>query len=116
MAIPGFVINRIVYATGRFGPPHLRSWLPTAVGLASIPFIVKPIDHGVDGLGRETWRSFVGLDRSELRRRTGQMTVRLSTRLDTSPTARVRAAERLRRIHDEISPALEALAAAEGGN
>ena len=49
VAIPGYFINRVVWATGRMCPPHLRATLPTALGLACIPFIVKPIDHGVDG-------------------------------------------------------------------
>ena len=49
VAIPGYFINRVVWAAGRISPPHLRATLPTALGLACIPFIVKPIDHGVDG-------------------------------------------------------------------
>lgn len=49
VAIPGYFINRVVWAAGRMSPPHLRATLPTALGLACIPLIVKPIDHGVDG-------------------------------------------------------------------
>ena len=45
VAIPGAVINRVVWGFGRLS--HAR-WLPTAAGLACIPFIVKPIDYGVD--------------------------------------------------------------------
>ena len=48
VAVPGFVINRIVYAAGRVSPAQAAMWLPTAAGLAAIPFIIKPIDHGVD--------------------------------------------------------------------
>jgi fission process protein 1 len=52
VALPGFAINRVVWAVGhasvgRVAPGNLRTWLPTAAGLACIPFIVKPIDHGV---------------------------------------------------------------------
>jgi mitochondrial fission process protein 1 len=52
VALPGFAINRVVWAVGhasigRIAPGNLRTWLPTAAGLACIPFIVKPIDHGV---------------------------------------------------------------------
>jgi fission process protein 1 len=49
VAVPGAVINRIVWASGQLPlAPRTRAWLPTAVGLACIPFIIKPIDHGVD--------------------------------------------------------------------
>ena len=57
VAIPGFCINMIVKAskyTVLHAPKQLRlpsiavSWLPTFIGLGSIPFIVHPIDHSVD--------------------------------------------------------------------
>lgn len=48
VAIPGAVINRIVWAVGHISPPQLKWWAPTVVGLSSIPFIISPIDHGVD--------------------------------------------------------------------
>lgn len=48
VAVPGFVINRVVWSVGRFGPAQYRAWLPTATGLASIPFIIKPIDNSID--------------------------------------------------------------------
>jgi len=52
VAIPGFVINRVVWAVGYASvgraPTSVRTWLPTVAGIACIPFIVKPIDHGVD--------------------------------------------------------------------
>ena len=50
VAVPGLVINRIVAAVSHFGPRRYRMWAPTAVGLASIPFIIRPIDHGIDAL------------------------------------------------------------------
>ena len=56
VAIPGYVINRLVWAAGRFGPPQSRAWLPTVFGLACIPFIVQPIDHGTDVLLNGTLR------------------------------------------------------------
>uniref|UniRef100_A0A7S0LDM7 Mitochondrial fission process protein 1 n=1 Tax=Coccolithus braarudii TaxID=221442 RepID=A0A7S0LDM7_9EUKA len=46
VAIPGAVINRIVWAAGKFAPPASR--IPTIAGLCAIPLIIKPIDHGVD--------------------------------------------------------------------
>lgn len=36
--------------------PAVRKWTPTFVGLGSIPFIVKPIDHLVDVLMDNTYR------------------------------------------------------------
>ena len=50
VAIPGFVINRIVAAVGRVSPAHMLKVAPTAVGLVSIPLIIHPIDTGVDVL------------------------------------------------------------------
>lgn len=54
VAIPGGVINLIVRAS-RFAvarsvglPVLAATWLPTAAGIGSIPFIVTPIDHAVD--------------------------------------------------------------------
>jgi len=40
--LPGAVVNRIVAATAA---ATKRPLVPTAVGLASIPFIIKPIDE-----------------------------------------------------------------------
>mmetsp|Transcript_30142 Transcript_30142/g.93231 ORF Transcript_30142/g.93231 Transcript_30142/m.93231 type:complete len:107 (-) Transcript_30142:35-355(-) len=43
--VPGFVVNRVVAAA------RLATKLPmtaTVAGLASIPIIIKPIDHAVD--------------------------------------------------------------------
>ena len=55
--IPGVVINLTVKAS-RFAvrrspvilPLFFAEWVPTATGLGSIPFIVKPIDQSVDSL------------------------------------------------------------------
>ena len=62
--IPGLVINRVVAMTKFLKAsfkftPVIHKWLPTAVGLLSIPFIVKPIDHGVDYAMNNTLRSHV---------------------------------------------------------
>ena len=46
--IPGFTINRVVWAASKVTVAGSR--LPTLAGLGSIPFIVHPIDHGVDWL------------------------------------------------------------------
>ena len=58
VAIPGFVINRIVWAVGRVSPASIVKWSPTAAGLCCIPFIIKPIDHGVDLLMESVFRPF----------------------------------------------------------
>ena len=58
VAIPGFIINRLVHSTeyfvkvkfpagGKIGPVPIR-FIPTIIGLGCIPFIVEPIDHFVD--------------------------------------------------------------------
>lgn len=62
--LPGAVINGIVRAS-RFAvlnspmvlPVIVTTWIPTGVGLGSIPFIVTPIDHFVDSLMDNTFRS-----------------------------------------------------------
>ena len=43
--IPGFAINRVVWAAARLTAAGSR--VPTAAGLACIPLIVHPIDQGV---------------------------------------------------------------------
>ena len=48
VAVPGFVINRIVWAAAQLSPPRFRSFAPTAAGLVAIPLIVRPIDQGVE--------------------------------------------------------------------
>ncbi|CAL1547822.1 unnamed protein product [Lymnaea stagnalis] len=60
--IPGFTINRICWLANRGlsmiekFPPPARKWTVAAIGLGSIPFIVKPIDRSVDFLMDNTFR------------------------------------------------------------
>jgi fission process protein 1 len=64
--IPGITINRICalslytmkHATKL--PAKTRKWLTTGIGLACIPFIIKPIDAFVDFVMDETFRKAVG--------------------------------------------------------
>ncbi|XP_058449819.1 mitochondrial fission process protein 1 [Malaya genurostris] len=62
--IPGYTINRICWVSkkalekGKVKGP-LRKWVPTAIGLLAIPFIIHPIDRGVDFVMDETYRKFV---------------------------------------------------------
>ncbi|XP_011437857.3 mitochondrial fission process protein 1 [Magallana gigas] len=62
VAIPGFTINRICTFTGVLlkrgvsWPGPARKWVTTAVGLLSIPIIIKPIDKSVDYLMENTLR------------------------------------------------------------
>lgn len=63
VAIPGIIINRITWGSGKLlklakvrGLP--RKWSPTLIGLASIPLIIKPIDHGVDVAMDKTYRKY----------------------------------------------------------
>ncbi|XP_070205906.1 mitochondrial fission process protein 1-like [Littorina saxatilis] len=54
VVIPGFTINRVCRLTGimlKYStrlPSPVRKWGTTAVGLGCIPFIIRPIDKGVD--------------------------------------------------------------------
>lgn len=63
--IPGFVINRITWGAGIFAkrsknlPGIARKWLPTCIGLAAIPLIIKPIDNAVDHAMDRTYRKYV---------------------------------------------------------
>lgn len=62
--IPGLVINRITWGTGLILksaklPNVARKWLPTCVGLAAIPFIIRPIDSAVDHSMDRTYRKYV---------------------------------------------------------
>jgi fission process protein 1 len=65
--IPGKVINMVTafstQAVSNSTLPrrytHRARYLPTAVGLAFIPLIIKPIDHGVDLLMDSTLRKVV---------------------------------------------------------
>lgn len=64
VAIPGFTINRICWGVqkaqklAKFKHP-IAKWVPTVVGLLSIPFIIHPIDSAVDVLMDETYRKYV---------------------------------------------------------
>ncbi|XP_062565496.1 mitochondrial fission process protein 1 [Armigeres subalbatus] len=62
--IPGFTINRICWLTKKAlsmnkvkGP--VGKWGPTAIGLLAIPFIIHPIDNGVDMVMDQTYRKYV---------------------------------------------------------
>mmetsp|Transcript_37849 Transcript_37849/g.91791 ORF Transcript_37849/g.91791 Transcript_37849/m.91791 type:complete len:177 (-) Transcript_37849:2557-3087(-) len=63
VTIPGATINMVVKAS-RFAVARspvalsaiVSKWIPTAAGLGSIPFIIKPIDHAVDVLMDTTFR------------------------------------------------------------
>ncbi|EKX51635.1 hypothetical protein GUITHDRAFT_85038 [Guillardia theta CCMP2712] len=60
IAIPGIVINRIVWAASKVKVPvRYRSIFPTAMGLASIPFIVTPIDCMVHHVADCTYRPHI---------------------------------------------------------
>jgi len=64
VAIPGFTINRICYISNmllRYAtslPPATRKWTVTAIGLSAIPFIIHPIDRGVDFVMNKTLRQW----------------------------------------------------------
>ncbi|CAG5128387.1 unnamed protein product [Candidula unifasciata] len=66
VAIPGFTINRICWATRhalasmKFLPHPVKIWGVVAAGLGSIPFIVHPIDRGTDWLLDNTVRKYYG--------------------------------------------------------
>lgn len=62
--IPGATINVIVkccrLAVSRVSlPVALATWMPTGVGLASIPIIIKPIDNTVDYMMDNTTRQWM---------------------------------------------------------
>ncbi|XP_072033930.1 mitochondrial fission process protein 1-like [Amphiura filiformis] len=71
VAIPGFTINRIcklshyVLANTSSLPLPVRKWTTTAIGLASIPFIVKPIDRSVDYAMNNTLRRWYSIQPQE---------------------------------------------------
>lgn len=67
--IPGFTINRIVKGTGALVRHFNRNckmrnvkYIPTMVGLASIPIIIHPIDRLVDTFMDKTYRRFFKTD------------------------------------------------------
>ncbi|XP_068623795.1 mitochondrial fission process protein 1 [Battus philenor] len=66
VVIPGFTVNRICkYSQNYFQknykriPVTLRNLMTVGVGLASIPFIVHPIDNGVSLLMDLTYRKWI---------------------------------------------------------
>jgi hypothetical protein len=66
--IPGATINTIVKSSRwalasspRPLPSPVVTWLPTAIGLGSIPLIIHPIDEGVDWFMEQTFRKAVHL-------------------------------------------------------
>lgn len=67
VAIPGAVINGIVrscrFAVARTTalPILVSTWLPTAAGLGIIPFIIHPIDTGVDYILDNSTRKILGI-------------------------------------------------------
>ncbi|NWS43210.1 MTFP1 protein, partial [Probosciger aterrimus] len=66
VAIPGFTINRLCAAslvllgTLTRWPLPLRRWATTALGLATIPVIITPIDRTVDFLMDSSLRKLYG--------------------------------------------------------
>ena len=62
VAIPGFTINRICWLSrlalkqAQILPAAFQKWSVVAIGLGSIPFIVRPIDRGVDLMMDSTLR------------------------------------------------------------
>lgn len=66
VVIPGFTINRICALSQRVlsrnipkMPLTVRNWLTVALGLASIPVIVRPIDKAVTIMMDSTYRKWV---------------------------------------------------------
>lgn len=64
--IPGFTINRICatanYFFSRSEIKRHAKWLTVAVGLTSIPFIIKPIDELVDYMMDKTVRPMLEIE------------------------------------------------------
>jgi mitochondrial fission process protein 1 len=62
--IPGFTINRICWFTSKALKAakfkhKMAKWIPTVIGLCSIPLIIHPIDSAVDVLMDKTYRKYV---------------------------------------------------------
>lgn len=62
--IPGIVINRVTWFAGLACknsklPKVAKKWLPTCIGLAVIPFIIRPIDAAIDHGMDRTYRKYV---------------------------------------------------------
>ncbi|XP_055385147.1 mitochondrial fission process protein 1 [Condylostylus longicornis] len=61
--VPGFTINRITTLAIRFLRKKdlnkaIKKAIPTGLGLTSIPFIIKPIDHFIDYVMDNTYRKY----------------------------------------------------------
>lgn len=66
--IPGKIINMVTHASVKAFqsdipaikklPPSVRLWSPTVIGLATIPFIIHPIDSFVDHVFDRTLRKW----------------------------------------------------------
>ncbi|XP_013379647.1 mitochondrial fission process protein 1 [Lingula anatina] len=72
VAIPGFTINRICFVSNwilqrslQKMPTPVRKWTVTGIGLAAIPFIIKPIDRTVDYLMNNSMRKWYHMDSEE---------------------------------------------------
>lgn len=70
--IPGATVNMIVKASRLAAssaklPVTAAAWGPTGVGLASIPFIIRPIDNAVDYLLDNTTRHWLVPDNENSR-------------------------------------------------
>mmetsp|Transcript_14152 Transcript_14152/g.26478 ORF Transcript_14152/g.26478 Transcript_14152/m.26478 type:complete len:114 (+) Transcript_14152:23-364(+) len=46
-------------------PTAATTWLPTAIGLGSIPLIIHPIDNGVDYLMENTFRKMTHINQDQ---------------------------------------------------
>ncbi|XP_030847553.1 mitochondrial fission process protein 1 [Strongylocentrotus purpuratus] len=69
--IPGFTINRLCklsfFTLSRVSslPEPVRKWTTTALGLAVIPFIIKPIDKSVDYMMNNSVRRWYHIEPPE---------------------------------------------------
>jgi len=67
VAVPGFTINRICYLANivlrhtTSLSPVTRKWTVTGIGLSAIPFIIRPIDHGVHVFLDNTLRKWTAI-------------------------------------------------------
>lgn len=66
--LTGFTINRICWLSTKILSTRIAvtasKGISTAIGLAAIPFIIRPIDHGVDSLMENTFRSWFVLEKA----------------------------------------------------
>lgn len=62
--IPGYTINRVCAAVQfiqkKSNNTHLKNrWIPTLIGLATIPIIIHPIDNLVEEIMNITYRKWI---------------------------------------------------------